>query len=141
MADMTHKPTKATRKQVETMAGYGIPEDGIAESIGISAPTLRKYYAKEIKLGHVKANEKVAAFLYTKATTDGPQAVTAAIFWAKTRMRWRETDRLEHTGAGGGPIRTESVDLTKLSDEELDAYIAIRQKMDGAPGDDDSGDD
>ena len=39
--------------------------------------------------------------LYKKATGDGPQSVTAAIFWAKTRMGWRETQHHEHTAPNG----------------------------------------
>ena len=45
----------------------------------------------ELDVGAVKATAKVAEFLFRKATTDGPQSVTAAIFWLKTRASWKET--------------------------------------------------
>ena len=40
----------------------------------------------------------MAEFLYRKATTEGSQAVTAAIFWLKTRAGWKETHVQEITG-------------------------------------------
>jgi hypothetical protein len=38
-----------------------------------------------------KATARAAEFLFRKATTEGPQCVTAAIFWMKTRGGWKET--------------------------------------------------
>jgi hypothetical protein len=52
---------------------------------------LRKHYRDELDAGAVKATAKVAEFLFRRATTEGPQAVTAAIFWLKTRAGWTET--------------------------------------------------
>ena len=86
-----HAPTPELRRQVETMAGYGIPAADICLSVGVSPMTLRKHYRHELDIGHVKANSAVAQSLFKKATGDGAQCVTAAIFWAKTRMGWRET--------------------------------------------------
>ena len=73
------------------MAGYGVREDDIAEFVGIDAKTLRKHYRAELRHGHIKANSRVAESLYRKATGEGPQSVTAAIFWLKTRAQWKET--------------------------------------------------
>jgi hypothetical protein len=86
------KPTDEQRKSVDAMAACGVPEKVIARVLGIAPMTLRKHFKEELALGHVKANTAVAQFLFWKATHDGPQAVTAAIFWAKTRMGWRERD-------------------------------------------------
>ncbi len=38
----------------------------------------------------LKANSRIAESLYRKAMGDGPQSVTACIFWLKTRARWKE---------------------------------------------------
>ena len=73
------------------MAGYGVPEAEIAGVLGIDAKTLRKHYRQELRHGHTKANTRVAESLYRKATGDGSQSVTAAIFWLKTRAGWKET--------------------------------------------------
>ena len=51
-----HTPEPAIRRQVEAMAGYGVPEADIARVIGIDAKTLRKHYRQELDLGHIKAN-------------------------------------------------------------------------------------
>ncbi len=104
MARPVHQPDPALRRQVEAMAGYGIPELGIAKVIGVDPKTLRKHYRSELDLGHLKANSAVAHSLFKKATGDGPQSVTAAIFWAKTRMGWKETIVNEHGGVDGKPI-------------------------------------
>ena len=99
-----HVPTDETRKQVEAMVGFGIPELDLAPLIGISDMTLRKYYKEEIRNGTTKANVKVAQSLYTKALGDNSNAVTAAIFWLKTRAGWKETSVHEHTGKDGSPL-------------------------------------
>ena len=85
-----HEPTEIGRKSVEEMAGFGIPQDNIARVIGISPDTLRKHYRDELDLGHVKANTRVAQNLFSIATGDGRQAVTAAIFWLRVRAGWSE---------------------------------------------------
>ena len=87
---MAHKPTPEQRRQVEAMAAYGIPEDDIARVIAVDPKTLRKHYRDELDLGHVKANAKVAENLYRIATGTGREAVTAALFWLKTRAGWSE---------------------------------------------------
>jgi predicted transcriptional regulator len=91
MGRPSHKPDPTSRRQVEALSGYGIPEPEIAGLIGIDPKTLRKHYRHELDHGHTKANAKVAENLYRKATGEGREAVIAAIFWLKTRARWKET--------------------------------------------------
>jgi hypothetical protein len=67
MARPAHKPEPVTRRQVEAIAGYGVPEADIARVIGIDPKTLRKHYRDELDTGHVKANAKVAENLFRKA--------------------------------------------------------------------------
>lgn len=104
MARAAHAPDPVTRRQVEAMAGYGVPEHEIAGIVGIDAKTLRKHYREELALGHTKANVKVAENLYRKACGEGRESVTAAIFWLKTRARWKETQVNEIGGIPGQPI-------------------------------------
>jgi hypothetical protein len=86
-----HVPNRLTREQVDTMAGYGVPETAIARVLKIDAKTLRKYYRDELDTAHVRANSAVAQSLFRKATGNGPQSVTAAIFWLKCRAGWKDT--------------------------------------------------
>ena len=107
MGRRAHIPDPTSRRQVEAMAGYGVPEADIAGVIGVDPKTLRKHYRGELKHGHVKANAKVAENLFRKATGEGREAVIAAIFWLKTRAGWRETSVHEIGGLNSRPIEVE----------------------------------
>jgi hypothetical protein len=96
---------RTQRGQVEAMAGYGIPESEIAKVLEIEPDKLRKLYGKVIDGARTKANAKVAESLFRKATGEGRESVTAAIFWLKTRAGWKETSAHELTGTDEGPIK------------------------------------
>jgi hypothetical protein len=116
MGRRAHKPDPAERKQVETLAAYGIPEEDISRVVGIDPKTLRKHYRDELDLGTTKANAQVAGFLFNSARNGN---VSAQIFWLKTRARWREVPmELKHSGS------IQCKDLSELSDEELMTIIA-----------------
>ena len=114
MSRRPHDPDPVQRRQVEAMAGYGVPEADIAGVVGIDSKTLRRHYRDELKHGHVKANARVAESLYRKATTDGAQSVAAAIFWLKTRAGWKETSVGELTVDKTITIRWLNADDKKL---------------------------
>jgi hypothetical protein len=99
-----HKPTEQQRKTVKAMSAYGIPQHDIARVLGIHDDTLREHYRDELDRANAEACAKVAETLFRKATSDGKDSVTAAIFWLKTRGRWKETSVQEHTGPDGGAI-------------------------------------
>ena len=111
MGRPSHRPDPVTRRQVEAMAAYGVPEADIARVLAIDPKTLRKHYRDEFDPGAIKASSRVAESLYRKAVGDGAQSVTAAIFWLKTRAQWKETQVQEHRL--GGRLAEE------LSDEDL----------------------
>lgn len=94
--------------RVETMAGYGLSPAEIANVLDIDVTDLTGSYAKQLTGGQVKANARVAESLFRKAIGDGRESVTAAIFWLKTRARWKETSVHEHVE----PQRTVTVDDT-----------------------------
>ena len=98
------KPSEGERKQVETLAGLGMPIRHIACLIreGIAADTVLKYFKDELERGKAKANAKVAHTLFQKATSGD---TTAMIWWTKTQMKW--TERVEVTGVDGGPLEHE----------------------------------
>ena len=72
--------------------------------MGITRPTLYKYYRAQLDHGADELDSRVAQSLYDKATGNGPQSVAAAIFWLKTRRGWREGHSIEVTGPKGGPV-------------------------------------
>jgi hypothetical protein len=98
MGRRAHEADPQSRRQVEAMAAYGIPEVEIARVLKIDPKTLRKHYRDELDTGATKATAKVAESLFRKAIGDGPQSVTAAIFWLKTRAQWKETVVQEAAG-------------------------------------------
>lgn len=130
-----HDPDPLERRQVEALAGYGVPESESAAMIGIDAKTLRKHYRHELDHGHAKANAKVAENLFRKATGDGRESVTAAIFWLKARARWKEVSVHEHGGVPGQPVeevrRIVLAPLQPVQHEERDAAPAT-EPGDGA---------
>jgi hypothetical protein len=97
------EPTEHERKQVEAMSGYGLPIEQIAVLVrdGIDTDTLRKHFAQELISGKAKANSQVGKTLFQKAMAGD---TTAAIWWSKTQMRWKETQQHELTGADGAPL-------------------------------------
>ena len=101
-----HQPTEQLRKEVEGMAGVGVPQPDICKILGISLPTLHKHYPAELDRGMAKADAEVRRSLFLMATKD--KNVTAAIFWAKVRLGWNEKQMLEVTGKDGGPVQIES---------------------------------
>lgn len=88
-----HAPDEKTRKTVEAMSSYGIPQEDIAKVIGIDPKTLRRHYEHELDTASAKANAQVAQRLYNKCL-DGD--TSSMIFWLKTRAKWAETQKIEN---------------------------------------------
>ena len=84
--------------KVEVLAGYGLLSADIAHVLAIGEEALKAEYADELAGGRIKGNARVAESLFRKATGEGRESVSAAIFWLKTRARWKETSIHEHTG-------------------------------------------
>lgn len=95
-----HRPTDETRKTAETLSGLGLPQSQIAILIGkgIDVKTLTKHYATELEAGKAKANSQVTKNLFQKCMSGD---TTAQIWWTKTQLGWKDTSRVEHTGADG----------------------------------------
>lgn len=112
------EPTHEQRQLVEQLVAFGLRQDEICSLIihcgrAISKPTLAKHFRHELNQGSLKANVKVAANLYRIATSSEKGAVTAAIFWLKTRGGWKEVKGIELTGENGKPIKTQAAKPTK----------------------------
>lgn len=88
----SHQPSEDSRRQVEMLAGIGVPEHMIARVVNIDPKTLRKHYAEDIESGAAKATSKVAKRLFDIAMSDSREALTACIFWLKCRARWSTLD-------------------------------------------------
>lgn len=99
------RPTDENKIQVEAMAGYGVPLKQVASLIGIDEKTLYKYFRKEIDNGKAKANAKIGQTLFQQAMAGN---TSAAIWWTKSQMGWRDKKTIELTGEDGQAIKTDN---------------------------------
>ena len=97
-----YEPTDENKKLVKTLAAVGITFEDIATKLEISSDTLVKYYKKELDDGRIDANASIGQTLFQQAKNGN---TAAAIFWLKTRARWKETQVNEVTGQDGGDIK------------------------------------
>ena len=93
MAQKAYEPTDKDRLFVQTCASLGIAQARIAKLVGISIPTLEKYYREELDTAADRADAEVFNTLYRMATSGKEPAAT--IFWMKVRRQWREKDQAE----------------------------------------------
>jgi hypothetical protein len=103
-----HVPTQKDRDTVSFAVAFGATEVQIAEHLGVSDVTLRKYYRKELDTGLFRLVNSLGRKGYQTAMGNGPHAAAWGMFLLKTRAGWREVLRQENTGADGGPMKTES---------------------------------
>lgn len=85
-----HVPTRETQDMVESLSGFGIPQEDIGRLVGIDPKTLRLHYAEQIELGGIKATAKVAQNLFSMACKPNREGLQAAIFWLRVRAHWSE---------------------------------------------------
>lgn len=112
-------PTDQHREIVKLAAAVGIPQTDIGWLLdGISTQTLTKYFRDELNIGKTQANFRVGGTLYQMATgpLDAKNTALAAIWWSKAQMGWKDTSRIEQTGADGGPIKSQSQVMVFLPD-------------------------
>lgn len=104
-----HEPTQQDRDTAKRLSALGVPHEDIALRLKISSDTLVKYYQEELDEGRIDANSAIAGTLFNQAKKGN---TAAAIFWLKTRARWKETQSHEHSGVDGGEIRIAWADET-----------------------------
>jgi hypothetical protein len=88
------------------MAAYGVPQIDIAKVIDIAPKTLRKHFRRELDTGMIEAGAKVSENLFwigTQRRQLGP-AVTAGIWWEKTRLRWSDRTQVDTGNAANQPV-------------------------------------
>lgn len=141
-------------KEVETMAGLGMPFRQMAAIFGVSEDTfcfhLKKNDAAQaaIERGQAISSHNSRQTAYNLANgykrpmigKDGklvkdpetgeieqehiPPDPRMTMFWLKTRERFQETARLELTGKDGKPLA-----VTQLTKEQMDAEIERLEKL------------
>jgi hypothetical protein len=97
-----HVPTQDSKDLVKRLSALGVTYEDIALKLKINDDTLKKHYKEELDDGRIDANAAIAGTLFQQAKKGN---TAAAIFWLKTRARWKETQVNEVTGQDGGEIR------------------------------------
>lgn len=159
MARRRFEPTDEQRRQVEALAAFGMPQDQMLALVvnpetgrPIDLKTLHRAFRIELDTGMIKANAKVAESLFTQAVgapaqfdsagnmirAEQQRVVSAGIFWAKTRMGWRETSIHQHEGKQGGAIQMlDAAALANMTEAEIEALESVLDRLTqptGAPG-------
>ena len=70
---------EATYSKVEALAGLGMAQRDIAEAVGISEPSLRKYFRPELTRAYGSTKAKLLTALMTKAEAGSVPAITKAL--------------------------------------------------------------
>ncbi len=99
-------PTDEQREEIRKLAGLGFNQEQIAIVIGRSVDWMAKYCREDLDVGLNETRAKVGNAI-VHAAIEGN--MTAAIFYAKTQMGWKETSVTEHTGKDGKPIEHQDV--------------------------------
>lgn len=113
---------------VEHMKG-GASATSFAASIGVSRSTITEWASEhpEFSAAVTRGKAMCAAWWETLARKNaetGKGNATLTVFGLKNMAPDDWAERIEHTGAGGGPITVAAVDLT---DDELAAIAAGRR--------------
>jgi hypothetical protein len=124
-----HVPNDRTRTLVETMTAYGASQPQIAATLQIDPSTLARHYREQLTLGHMRSGMAVSRNLFRIATTPKNTApvVSAAIWWTKSMMGWREHRDMQDD------IRVVNADLRNLTNAQL--LEAIEAQGGSAPPD------
>ena len=122
------QPTAEQRRTVQKLAAHGAEALDIAKILNIYPLTLRKHFERELEVGPIEANSKVAEALFWNATRG--KSTDAQKFWLTTRGKgqWKPSaTRVEHTGADGAPIKSVSI----VTDDPIEAARAYQKLMNG----------
>jgi hypothetical protein len=121
--------TDAQRAEVETLAAV-LNAEQIADFLGFGRTTFfallnrDEALSERYKRGKARAIGAVAQSLVTKARAGN---VTAMIFFLKTQGGWRET-----VDVAVAPLSESQLDLSSLTDEELDGLMVYADKLNRA---------
>lgn len=115
------EPTEPQRERVKQLS-RSCTDDQIAIMEEISVSTLQRHFKRELEIGRAETTALIGSKLIDSALR-GCKA--RQMFYLRTKGGWNQT--LEHTGQGGGPIRT--FDLSKYSVEELKTIRPLIQQM------------
>lgn len=108
--------TEQQREQVRVYSAH-LTDDMISSALGISHATLRKHFRAELDVGRRELLFDVSQLVATQARagcTNSQRMIMQRYGLLKSRV--------ELTGKDGGPVEHTEVDLSRLTDEQLEEY-------------------
>ena len=114
-------PTNEQRQLVRTYAKV-MSQQMIADALDISVDTLTRHFKREWSEGQREAVAAVGSKLLAKALSGN---MTAMIFYLRTRGKWSQ--RVEVTGAEGGPIQ--HLDLAPILANYSEDQLALLEPL------------
>src|SRR5215472_11022650 len=125
------QPTDRDRREVETMAGYGITHEDIARLLEVDAETLKKHCRRELDTGATRVHRQMGQLLVATILARQPQGENAVpiihdenarsrllMFYMKTRMGWKDTTIHEHRGDKENPVEV------RFQDDENRSWVS-----------------
>ena len=93
------------RTMVRLLCAGGITQDRIAVALGCSEPTLRRHFARDIKVGATEIDALAVGTLVAAMRGGGKEAVAAAKWWTQSRMGWTERVTVDDGKPTNVPLR------------------------------------
>lgn len=112
-----YEPNEKDLGLVRELAADGVTVKDIAFIVGISHPTLLKYYGDEMRRVRIENVRKAGKNLYQQAMKGN---MTALIFYLKSQGGWREKQEIDLNVEGGLSVEQE----LSVPQEVLEALIA-----------------
>lgn len=118
-----HIPTANSRRIVREAAAFGFTNIEIGVLLGVSEPTVAKYYPDELTKGKIHVNMKVARRMFQRAMSNDKEGLIAGMFFLKARAGWKDNhqiiSKVEVSGPNDGPIQSQELgSVGTLSHEE-----------------------
>lgn len=116
------EPTEQMRADVVAWTKAGLTTEDCGTLLNVSRQTIERHFKRERAVAKIETKRAIAGKL-TMMALKGDK--TCMIFWLRTQAKWNV--RVEHTGEGGGPIRT--IDLSGFSLEEQRMLLPLIDRM------------
>ena len=130
---MPRPKSKIDLVELEKLCGMQCTDEEVAAFFGVSTRTVERRrrverFREVMERAKAKGRVSVRRNLFRLASGGN---VAAAIFLAKNLLGYRDVLSNEHSGPNGGPI---PIDLSKLSDEDLEQLQQLADKAHGRGG-------
>ena len=87
---------------MRNLVAGGVLQERIAGMLGITVKTLRRHFKDAIRIGQTRIDAISVNTLLAAMNAGGRDALTAAMWWQKSRMGWTEKPPLDERPADQG---------------------------------------